>query len=147
MKLSTKGRYGTRVLLDIALQTGKEPVPLKDVASRQEVPLAYLKRVVTPLVNSGILRSMRGTGGGILLAKEPQQINMREVLEQLEGITPPINPETKRETYQRAGISVIQDLWQEIDAAANKILKTTSLQDLVDRYLEKQASQRDMYCI
>ena len=89
MKLSTKGQYGTRALLDLALRETAEPVPLKDIAQRQQIPLQYLEHLITPLITAGILRSIRGAKGGILLAKPPEEIRLSEVIQNLEG---PIAP-------------------------------------------------------
>lgn len=120
---------------------------LKDIAKRQEIPLSYLKQIVATLVNGGMLRSIRGVGGGVFLARNPKEINLREVLQLLEGVTPLAECNDKPEVCERAEICVTRDLWCEIDTAANKILETTSLQDLVERHLEKQARQQVIYQI
>ena len=70
MKLSTKGRYGTRAMLDLALHYGQGPVPLKEIAHREDVPLQYLERLMAPLIAAGIAKSTRGARGGVYLLKE-----------------------------------------------------------------------------
>ena len=74
MKLSTKGRYGTRALLDIALHQDEGPVPLRDVAQRQQISLPYLEHLIAPLIAGGIVRSTRGIGGGVSLVKLTEEI-------------------------------------------------------------------------
>ena len=72
MKLSTRSRYGTRALLDLALNGGGGPAQLKDIARRQDISLHYLEHIITPLVGAGIIRSWRGVGGGLRLARKPE---------------------------------------------------------------------------
>jgi len=90
VKLSTRARYGTRVLLDLARHKGKEPVQLKDIASRQNISLHYLEHIITPLVNAGIIRSTRGVRGGVQLTGHPQEIKLGEVVQLLEGVMTPV---------------------------------------------------------
>ena len=71
MKISTKGRYALRLMLDLALASPGEPVPLRDVAQRQEISDKYLEQIVTPLSRAGLVRSVRGAGGGYLLTRAP----------------------------------------------------------------------------
>ncbi len=76
MRLSTKGRYGVRALVDIALNSDGGPVLLKDIAKRQGISAQYLEHLVAPLIRAGILRSIRGAKGGIALAKPPEEIRL-----------------------------------------------------------------------
>ncbi len=146
MKLSTRGRYGTRILLDIALNQGEEAVRLADVAKRQAIPLPYLRRLIAPLVRTGLLRTMRGTGGGASLARHPQQIRMREVIECLEGTVSLVECVGNPAFCERSERCASRDLWSEIEKETNKILESTSLQDLVERQKQK-GSPEGMYYI
>ena len=85
MKLSTRGRYGTRALIDIALHQEEQPIPLKDIARRQQFSLTYLEQLVGYLIGDGIIRSTRGAGGGVSLARPPAEIKLSEVISSLEG--------------------------------------------------------------
>ena len=86
IRLSTRGRYGTRALLDLALhQTEGGLIPLKEIAQRQEISLQYLEHLITPLIAAGIVKSSRGARGGVQLAKPPREIELIEVIETLEG--------------------------------------------------------------
>lgn len=147
MKLSTKGRYGTRVLLDIALHDNGEPVLLRDIARRQQIPLPYLKRLINPLVGAGVMRSMRGVGGGVLLARPPQQIKLDEVIRLLEGVAPLVACIDNPEACERSLRCVTRDLWCEVTRAASQVLEKTSLEDLVERQKIKQQETGDMYYI
>ena len=84
MRLSTKGRYGTRALLELALRQGEGPVPLRDIAQRQQISLPYLQHLITPLIAAGIVRSIRGARGGVLLARPPEEIRLSEIIQLLE---------------------------------------------------------------
>ena len=88
MKLSTRGRYGVRALLDLAAHQGEGPVLLKDIARRQEVSLAYLEHLIAPLVAGGLVKSTRGARGGVLLLKPPSAIKLSEVVQLLEAPLP-----------------------------------------------------------
>ena len=98
MRLSTRGQYGTRALLDLALHWGEEPLPLKNIAQRQQISLQYLEHLITPLIAAGIVRSVRGARGGVCLAKPPQEVRLSEVIQLLEGPITPVecvnNPRT-----------------------------------------------------
>ena len=85
MKVSTKGRYGLRALVDLTVSTIDAPVPLADIAGRQNISLNYLEQVFGQLRRAGIVRSIKGSGGGYRLAKDARQITVKEVLEALEG--------------------------------------------------------------
>lgn len=146
MKLSTRGRYGTRLLLDIATQ-GNKPVFLKDIARRQNIPLPYLKRLVSPLVAGGLLRSSRGIRGGVGLAKPPDQIKLSDVIRLLEG---PINfVECVENTgiCDRSGLCITRDVWGEMSMIVNDFLESITLRDLVERQKTKEQSCSAMYNI
>jgi len=85
MKLSTKGRYRARAMLDIALNYEKGPVSLKDLARRQEVSVKYMEQLIPLLKMAGLIRSVRGAGGGYTLSKDPHQIKPRNIIDVLEG--------------------------------------------------------------
>ena len=90
MKISTKGRYALRLMLDIALNSHGAAVPLRDVAQRQEISDKYLEQIVTQLSRAGLVRSVRGAGGGYLLTREPEEYTVGEILRVLEGNLAPV---------------------------------------------------------
>jgi Rrf2 family cysteine metabolism transcriptional repressor len=137
MKLSTKGRYGTRALLDIALHQEEGPVPLKDVAQRQQISLPYLEHLITPLIEGGIIRSTRGVGGGVSLAKPSEKIRLSEVIGLLEGSIAPVKCIIDPAVCNRSEFCATRDIWCELKAAMDGVLQSTTLQDLMERQKTK----------
>jgi len=147
MKLSTKGRYGTRAVLDIALHRGEEPVLLKDIAHRQQIPLPYLEHLVTPLISAGIIRSKKGAKGGITLAKSPEVIKLSDIIKALEGPITMAECVDKPETCSRAETCATRDIWSDVTQAIEKVLESVTLQNLVERQQKKKGVKQGMYYI
>lgn len=147
MKLSTRGRYGTRALLELALHHGKGPVPLKDIAQRQQIPLPYLEHLITPLIAGGLVRSTRGARGGVLLAKSPKEIRLSEVIQFLEGSIAPVECVNDPKYCSRSDLCVTRDIWGELKKAMDGVLESTTLQDLAERQKRKGQSEEVMYHI
>ena len=131
MKFSSKVRYGTRALLELALRWGEGPVPLKDIARRQQIPLPYLEHLICPLVQAGLIKSARGTRGGVTLLKPPGEIILSEVIDLLEG------PGNAAEYGDRAlechDYSAAYDVWDEVTEQVNRVFESITLQSLVER--------------
>jgi len=147
MKLSARGRYGTRVLLDLALHGGKEPVPLKDIARRQQISLLYLEHLIAPLVAAGMIRSTRGPRGGVWLSRSPQEIRLSEVIGLLEGSIAPVDCVNDPKACPRSELCVTRDIWSELKKAMDGVLESITLQDLVERQKGKEQSVEKMYYI
>ncbi|MBI2852630.1 MAG: Rrf2 family transcriptional regulator [Chloroflexi bacterium] len=147
MKISTRGRYGTKVLLDLALHEGEGPVLLKDISHRQQIPLHYLEHLITPLVAGGIIRSNRGAKGGIWLVKPPEEIKMSEVIPLLEGSIAPAECVNNPRLCERANSCVTRDIWREMQNAMTGVLDAITLRDLVERQKGKESPQKTMYYI
>jgi len=147
MKLSTKGQYGTRALLDLALHRGEGPVPLKDIAQRQDISLQYLEHLITPLIAAGIVRSTRGARGGVWLVKPPQEIKLSEVIQLLEGQIAPVECINNPDSCPRSDLCATRDVWSELKKAMDGVLESTTLQDLVERQKSKEQPQEAMYYI
>jgi len=147
MKLSTRGRYGTRALLELALHYREGPVPLKDIAQRQQISLLYLEHLITPLIAGGIVRSTRGARGGVSLAKLPEEIRLSEVIQLLEGSIAPVECVNNPGICTRSELCVTRDIWSELKKAMNGILESTTLQDLVERQKRKEQPTEVMYYI
>ena len=143
MKLSTKGRYGTRALLDVALHQGDSPVQLKDIAERQQISLSYLEHLIAPLVAAGILRSVRGARGGVSLVKPPEDIPLIDVLRALEGSLAPVECVDEPLKCPRAEKCVTRDIWAETKRAVESVLESRTLADLVRRHHEKSSGKSD----
>ena len=147
MKLSTRGRYGTRVLLDLAFHEGKGAVQLKDIARREQISLSYLEHLITPLIAAGMVRSARGARGGVWLAMSPQKIKLSEVVRLLEGSIAPVDCLDNPKSCPRSGSCVTRDVWDEVKEAMAEVLESTTLQDLVERQKRKQQPGELMYHI
>jgi Rrf2 family protein len=147
MKLSTRARYGTRALLDLAIQGSGEPVSLKDIAKRQQISLQYLEHLMTPLIAAGLVRSVRGPKGGVLLAKPPEKIMLSEIIQLLEGSIAPVDCVDNPKLCPRSGLCVTRDIWDEVKKAMEGVLETTTLQNMIERQQRKNALKQEMYYI
>lgn len=147
MKLSTRGRYGTLALLDIARHQGDRLVILRDVASRQRISPLYLERLISPLVAGGVVRSTRGARGGVSLAKPAEEIKMSEVIELLEGPINPVGCVNNPGICDRSELCAPRDIWGELKQAINGVLENITIQDLVDKQKRKEQSRELMYHI
>jgi len=147
MKLSTKGRYGVRALLDLALHQDEGLVPLKDIARRQEVSLPYLEHLITPLVAAGLVKSTRGARGGVSLVKPPSEIKLSEAVQLLEGSIAPVDCVNDPKLCHRSAYCVTRDIWSEMKNAMSQVLDSTTIQDLVERQKQKGQAEVEMYHI
>ena len=147
MKLSTRTRYGTRALLDLALHQGEGQVLLKNIAQRQQVSLRYLEHLITPLIAAGMVRSARGPRGGVWLAKPPREIKLSDVIQLLEGSTASVDCVDNPETCPRSDLCATRDIWGELKKVMNGVLEATTLQDLVERQKRKERPEEAMYHI
>ncbi len=138
MKLSTRGRYGIRALLELALHRGDGPMLLRDIAGRQEISEHYLEQIVIVLKASGLVKSIRGAKGGIILAKSPSQIRLSDALQVLEGSTALVECVDNAGVCSRSASCVTRDIWVEMKKAMDGILESMTLQDLVERQEKKQ---------
>jgi Rrf2 family protein len=130
MELSSKSEYALLALLELAsrYQLG-EPVQIRKIASEKNIPDRYLEQLLAILRRAGLVRAQRGAKGGYLLAREPRQISLFEIVNCLEGFE---MSESKRPDRALEAI-VIDELWQEVNQAAQMVLRGYTLQDLSDR--------------
>ena len=123
---------------------------LKDIAQKQHIPLPYLEHLISPLVRARIVKSTRGTRGGVLLLRPPEEVILSEVIRLLEGSTAPVECVNNPEAYPRSDFCVTHDIWSEVEKAIDGVLKSTSLQDLVERQRQKwnlkQLKDREKQC-
>ena len=147
MKLSTKGQYGARAMVDLALHYGEGPVVLKDIAKRQHISERYLEHLIVALKVAGLVNSMRGARGGFSLAKPPSQIRLSEVIQIVEGSIAMVECVDDPKVCSRADLCVTRDIWAEVKKAMSDVLESTTLQDLVERQRERQKPEAVMYYI
>jgi Rrf2 family transcriptional regulator, cysteine metabolism repressor len=141
MKFSTRTRYGTRTLLDLALHKNEGVITLKDIAYRQQISLSYLKHLIGPLSNAGIIRSERGKQGGIALIKDPGDIRLLEIVNILEGTMAPVDCVVNPKYCTRSQHCATRHLWGDVKHAIDNVLNATTLQDLADKQQEQEKLQ------
>ena len=147
MKLSTRTRYGTRALLELALHNGQGPMFLKDIARQQQISLPYLEHLVAPLIAGGVIRSTKGPRGGISLARNPGEIKLSEIMRLLEGSVTPVECVDNPEVCGRSGACATRDIWSRIKEAIIDVLESTTLQDLVENQKKKGQPESAMFYI
>ena len=132
MKLSTRGRYGLRALADLAVHQDGSPVTLADIALRQNISDGYLESIFSMLKKSGIVRSVKGAGGGYLLARSAANIHMGEVLMALEGdmsiIEPDIEDDGGAYTLSRC---IRENIWDVMSDRIKAVAASVSLEQLI----------------
>ena len=133
MKLSTKGRYAARAMLDLALHFGEGPVMVKDISRREEISDRYLEQLLTPLKAAGLVRAIRGAHGGFTLAKPPSEIRLIEIIQIMEGSTAPVECVDDAQICSRSSFCVTRRVWAEIKKTTDTALESITLQDLLDR--------------
>ena len=133
MKLSTRTRYGIRAVLELAENYGKGPVQLKIIARDQGISVKYLEQLMAALKSAGIVSSVRGSKGGYVLAKSPDQVRLSDCFNCLEG--PVVTVEcVENDSYcPRIGDCIARDVWAEVQIAVMTVLKSMTLQSLLDK--------------
>lgn len=137
MKISTKGRYALRVMVDIAQHADDGFVSLKDVAERQAVSLKYLEMIVGILNRGHFLSSARGKSGGYRLAKQPVEYTIGSILKLTEGSLAPVSClENGAVNCDRAGDCITLPIWQGLDKVIDDYLESVTLQDLLEQKMK-----------
>ncbi|HEU4759372.1 MAG TPA: Rrf2 family transcriptional regulator [Dehalococcoidia bacterium] len=140
MKVSTKGDYGIRALIELAHHFGEaRPTQSGEIAARQNVPESYLEQLLTTLRRAGFIRSVRGPQGGHSLIREPRELRVSEVIVALEGSIMPIDCLDDASACSRAGGCAQRDMWQAVREAILAVLENTTIGDLADRDRAVQA--------
>lgn len=124
MKISTKGRYGLTIMIELARQYGKGPISLKSIAESKNLSAHYLEQLATPLRNAGLIKSIRGAYGGYELAKKKDDITAGDIIRVLEGPIVLVEGIENEEYAQQA-------LWLRVRDAVKDVLETTTLEDLI----------------
>ena len=148
MKISTKGRYAARAMLDLALNSASGPVSLKDIALRQEISEGYLENLMGSLIAQGLVRSIRGKHGGFMLAKAPGEIRLDEVICTMEGSLAPVPCVDDPERCSRSETCVTLDIWGMLKRSMLEVLSSLTLHDMMEMH-ERKASREEelMYYI
>lgn len=147
MKVSTKGRYGLRALVDLAIHSTETHVSLASIAERQKISLNYLEQVFASLRKMGIVKSMKGSQGGYTLGNKPEQITVAAILKILEGEVNIIDENIYYDEKDAIQSAVYNLVWSRINENMNAYLNSTTLADLAEEYKRLNENQKDMYYI
>ncbi|MBO4491297.1 MAG: Rrf2 family transcriptional regulator [Lentisphaeria bacterium] len=148
MKISTKGRYGLRILIDLATHDPEKPRMLKDIARSQQISEKYISRLVIDLRRAKLVRSVRGVYGGFHLAKLPEQITLLEVLETMEGPISVVDCVRSPEKCKRQTLCPARGIWMDLNNGIRELTSKITLDDILNAYRKHNAENGICdYCI
>lgn len=145
MKISTKGRYGLRVMTDLAVNGKDGCISLKDIAEREHLSEKYLEQIVNQLSKAGLVRSLRGAKGGYQLTREPEKITVEDILKATEGSLAPVACAEDNGKCLNYGDCVTSFIWTEIYKATIGVVSRITLRDLAERSL--QIEKTELECL
>lgn len=133
MKLSTRSRYGTRMMVDLAQHYDKGPVQIGSIAKRQDISVKYLEQLIIPLKKVALVESVRGPRGGHMLSRPPEKITVGEIVKALEGGIDLIACIEEIDSCERSSHCLMRKVWEETSMAMYAILNSKKLTDIFDR--------------
>jgi Rrf2 family transcriptional regulator, cysteine metabolism repressor len=139
MKISTRARYGTRAMLELALNYNAGVVMVKDIADRQQISSRYLEQILVALKAAGLVKSERGVHGGFMLSKPPSQITLLDIVQTLDGSVAPVSCVDDPDFHHRVPFCAVRDVWVDVKQAIADTLASISLQDIVNRQCDKES--------
>ena len=138
MRISTKGRYAIKLMLDLATNDNGEPIRLKDVARRQEISEKYLEQIISSLKKAGYVKSLRGAQGGYMLAREPKTYTVGTILRLTEGSMAPVDcVDEELGSCSRMDNCATAVVWKKLNDAISDVIDNITLADLVDWQIAK----------
>ena len=132
MLLSTKGRYGIRAMYDLAVNFQEGPQPVKAISERQGIPEAYLEQLVAPLRRAGLLKSQRGSSGGYILARQPQEVSIGAIVRALEGPLAPASCVLEEEACEQSQMCAMHSLWRRMYDGMNDLFDSITLKQMLE---------------
>jgi len=148
MRLSTKGRYGSRAMLDLAARHGQGPVMVKEIAARQDLSEKYLEQILSDLRKAGLVISIQGKNGGFQLAKSPEKVTLLDIVKVLEGGLAPVSCVEDESLCDRSHMCIMRDIWESLRKTDANLLRKWTLRGLLDKEIEKAAESEVMdFCI
>ena len=133
MKLSTKSRYGTRAVIDIAQNSENGRTMLKDIAARQSLSPKYLDHILSAIRRAGIIRNIRGKGGGYILSKTPASITVKDIVEAVDGTFEPVECLSNTDLCDKVPSCRTRDVWLRMKEAVDGVLEDATLQSLLEK--------------
>lgn len=138
MKISTKGRYGLTIMMELAVKFGEGPTSLKSIAEKNQLSEHYLEQLIAPLRNAGLVKSIRGAYGGYILSGDPGDITAGDIIRVLEGPISPVDFTEEDDPAKR-------DLWLRIRDSIAEVLDSTTLKDLISFQEQEKANNYMFY--
>ena len=144
MKVSTKGRYGTRIMLELALQhDNKRPVLLREMSERQGISVKYIHLLISFLKRGGLVKSIRGPKGGYVLARAPSKISLREIVQTMEGTLSPVDCVDDPDFCDRIDFCAAHEVWKKLNRSILNVLDSLTLKDLIKMDYAKSSAKKD----
>lgn len=146
LKISTKGHYGVQAMFDLAQHYGQGPISLKSIAGRQDLSEHYLEQLIAVLRKAGLVKSVRGAQGGYILAREPADIKVGDIIRVLEGPIAPVECVNQEDPEQclKAEFCITKNVWEKVKNSIEEVLDTISLADMC-KDAEKAKMSRNFY--
>jgi len=138
MKLSTKGRYGARLMLDLALHYNEGPILLKNIAEREDLSVGYLEHILPLLKVAGLIISRRGAHGGYTLSKAPSEITLKDVIQAVEGPLTPVECINSPSVCQKVESCATREVWEKLGESISQTLGSVTLKDMIEMHEEKR---------
>ncbi len=148
MKISTKGRYGLRILIDLAMNESPKPRLLRDIAMSQQISEKYISRLVIDLRRKGLVRSIRGVNGGFHLGKKPQDVTLLDILEAMEGPISIVDCVTAPSKCKRNAHCAARGIWLQLNEGIRGLMGKITLADILEACYRQNAKDGIFdYCI
>jgi Rrf2 family cysteine metabolism transcriptional repressor len=144
VRISAKGEYAIKAVLDLSLHRERELIPIQEIAARESIPQRYLEQVLLSLKRAGILTSKRGSTGGYHLTKDPDEITVGAVLRAVEGAGAPFEPHARPRNHRADDLT---ELWRRIGDAVSQVVDQLTFGDLAAQAAQRRSSARPMYHI
>ena len=144
MRISAKGEYAIKAVLDLALHRDRDLIPIQEIAARESIPQRYLEQVLLSLKRAGILTSKRGSSGGYHLTKAPEEITIGAVLRAVEGTGVPFEPQVRPRNGHGDDLA---ELWRRIGDAVSQVVDQLTFGELAAQAAQRRSSVRPMYHI
>ena len=132
MKLSTRSRYGTRILVDLARHNNQGPVQIGEISKRQDISVKYLEQLIRPLKQANLVESVRGPKGGHMLAKKPETITLGQIVRLFEGQSDLVKCVSNPETCNMADDCQVRLAWKDATRVLYEKLDSTTIADLME---------------
>jgi Rrf2 family protein len=143
MKLSTKGRYGVKAMVELAINYGGAPVSIKTISTRQNISEYYLEQLFCPLRKANLITSIRGAQGGYVLSREPKDITVADIMYEVEGPSE-ISDCIEHASCDNVDCCATRLLWEKLKNSIDEVMGSITLQDIVDDYINMKSKNEEL---